>query len=43
MAAPVEIFGIRHHGPGSSRRLVEALAPAEVLIEGPADLSHLLP
>ena len=46
MAAPVEYFGIRHHGPGSTRRLVEALddlAPAEVLIEGPADLSELLP
>lgn len=46
MAAPVSIFGIRHHGPGSARRLVEALdalAPVTVLIEGPADASHLLP
>lgn len=46
MAAQVSLFGIRHHGPGSARRLVEALdvlAPAIVLIEGPADASHLLP
>ncbi len=46
MAAAVSYFGIRHHGPGSARRLVEALdllAPAVVLIEGPADASHLLP
>lgn len=46
MAAPVSYFGIRHHGPGSARRLVDALdalMPAAVLIEGPADASHLLP
>jgi hypothetical protein len=46
MAGKVEIFGIRHHGPGSARRLVEALdalKPAAVLIEGPADCSDLLP
>lgn len=46
MAASVSYFGIRHHGPGSARRLLEALdelQPQEVLIEGPADLSHLLP
>ncbi len=45
MAAPISYFGIRHHGPGSARRLVEALdalAPTVVLIEGPADASHLL-
>ena len=44
--APVEYFGIRHHGPGSARRLVEALdelRPCEVLIEGPSDLSDQLP
>lgn len=42
----VALFGIRHHGPGSARRLVEALdalAAATVLIEGPADASDLLP
>lgn len=46
MTAEVSLFGIRHHGPGSARRLVEALdalQPATVLIEGPADASHLLP
>lgn len=44
--AAVSIFGIRHHGPGSARRLeqaLDALAPAIVLIEGPADASDLLP
>lgn len=46
MAAAVRIFGVRHHGPGSARRLVEALdelRPSVVLIEGPADASDLLP
>lgn len=44
--AGVRFFGIRHHGPGSARRLVQALErlqPRQVLIEGPADLSHLMP
>jgi hypothetical protein len=46
MAPEIRIFGIRHHGPGSARRLVEALdelRPAIVLIEGPSDASDLLP
>jgi len=46
MPAPVEYFGVRHHGPGSVRALENALAelePALVLIEGPADASELLP
>lgn len=46
MPAEVAYFGVRHHGPGSARRLIEALDalhPGEVLIEGPADLSELLP
>lgn len=46
MAAAVHVFGVRHHGPGSARRLIEALdalRPAAVLIEGPADASELLP
>ncbi|GGF24645.1 hypothetical protein GCM10011611_33360 [Aliidongia dinghuensis] len=46
MAGQVFLFGIRHHGPGSARRLVEALdalKPTTVLIEGPADASDLLP
>jgi hypothetical protein len=46
MAGEIFLFGIRHHGPGSARRLVEALdalRPAAVLIEGPSDASELLP
>ncbi|MDA9501380.1 DUF5682 family protein [Bradyrhizobium sp. CCBAU 11357] len=46
MAGQVSLFGIRHHGPGSARRLVDALdalKPVAVLIEGPADASELLP
>ena len=46
MPAEVHYFGIRHHGPGSARALVDALEeinPAQVLIEGPADCSSLLP
>lgn len=44
--AEIAYFGIRHHGPGSARRLVQALdrlQPRQVLIEGPADLSGLMP
>ncbi len=43
--SPVEVFGIRHHGPGSARSLVAALVdyqPDAVLIEGPADADPLL-
>jgi Family of unknown function (DUF5682) len=46
VAADVSYFGIRHHGPGSARRLIEALGalqPTCVLIEGPVDASDLLP
>ena len=46
MAPVPHIFGIRHHGPGSARRLLEALddlRPSIVLIEGPSDASDLLP
>ena len=42
---PVEVFGIRHHGPGSARSLLRALeeySPDAVLIEGPADADPLL-
>lgn len=42
----IHYFGIRHHGPGSARRLLaalEALQPAAVLVEGPADAGELLP
>lgn len=44
--AEIAYFGIRHHGPGSARRLVQALdrlQPRQVLIEGPSDLSDLMP
>ncbi len=46
MPGEIHIFGIRHHGPGSARRLLEALdqlKPAVVLIEGPSDTTPLLP
>lgn len=42
----IHYFGIRHHGPGCSARLVAALdklKPKKVLIEGPADCGELLP
>jgi Family of unknown function (DUF5682) len=46
MGAEIHIFGIRHHGPGSARRLLEALdalRPSLVLVEGPSDASDVLP
>ena len=46
MPAQVTYLGIRHHGPGSARRVVEALEdlqPVEILVEGPIDLSDQLP
>src|SRR5258705_8357607 len=46
MTGQVFLFGIRHHGPGSARRLVQALDdlnPSAVLIEGPSEASELLP
>lgn len=42
----VHIFGIRHHGPGCARALMQALEtlrPDIVLIEGPPDAEELLP
>ncbi|GAB2642756.1 DUF5682 family protein [Prescottella soli] len=44
--AQVRVFGIRHHGPGSTRALLRALdafEPDTVLIEGPADADALVP
>ena len=41
-----QVFGIRHHGPGSARSLLQALEqmqPDVLLIEGPADADALLP
>jgi hypothetical protein len=46
MAAEVQILGVRHHGPGSARTLLRALAefqPDAVLIEGPPDADGLIP
>ncbi|WP_230660593.1 DUF5682 family protein [Psychrobacter sp. I-STPA10] len=42
----IHYLGIRHHGPGSTSRLLKALnelQPDCVLIEGPSDCSELLP
>ncbi|MCW5923365.1 MAG: hypothetical protein KIS77_13555 [Saprospiraceae bacterium] len=42
----IEVFGIRHHGPGSARSLVEALErfrPDLLLLEGPPDAEALIP
>ncbi|MCI5075043.1 DUF5682 family protein [Oricola sp.] len=41
----VTYFGVRHHGPGSARQLLDALEslqPEAVLIEGPSDASPLI-
>jgi hypothetical protein len=41
-----QIFGIRHHGPGSAnslRKALEKLQPDTILIEGPPDAESLLP
>lgn len=41
----VTIYGVRHHGPGCARSIVEAFAaapPAAVLIEGPPDADELI-
>ena len=41
----IQVFGIRHHGPGSARRLLkalEALDPDVLLVEAPADAAVLL-
>lgn len=41
----LKVFGIRHHGPGSARSLVQALEemqPDCILIEGPADAQSAL-
>ncbi|MEO1029120.1 MAG: DUF5682 family protein [Pseudomonadota bacterium] len=46
MPAELHYLGIRHHGPGSARQVIAALEeiePVMVLIEGPSDVSDLLP
>lgn len=45
VVSDVHLFGIRHHGPGSARSLVQALdslQPDVVLVELPADCEHAL-
>ena len=45
-ARTVEVFGIRHHGPGSARSLRAALEeqkPDLILIEGPPEADALVP
>jgi hypothetical protein len=40
IASPLHLFGIRHHGPGSARSLLQALQtlqPDVILIEGPSE------
>jgi uncharacterized protein DUF5682 len=40
------IFGIRHHGPGSARSLravLEQMRPDAILVEGPPDAAEVLP
>src|SRR5262245_36069310 len=42
----LQIFGIRHHGPGSARSLrqaLESLQPDCILVEGPPDAADALP
>lgn len=42
----IHLLGIRHHGPGSCRNVLEALeeiAPDLILLEGPAEAEMLLP
>ncbi len=42
----VNIFGIRHHGPGSARHLLaelEAFQPDMILVEGPPEANDLIP
>jgi len=41
----IHIFGIRHHGPGSARNVLQALEvtkPDIILVEGPPEGSDLL-
>ena len=46
MEESVHLFCIRHHGPGSARSLLAALAALEpdcILVEGPPDAQEVLP
>ncbi|MFI6496236.1 DUF5682 family protein [Nonomuraea typhae] len=42
----IEVFGIRHHGPGSARALqaaLDRLRPDVILVEGPPEADALIP
>lgn len=42
----IHLLGIRHHGPGSCRNVLEylqELQPDLILLEGPAEAETLLP
>ena len=42
----IHLLGIRHHGPGSCRNVLEylqELKPDLILLEGPAEAETLLP
>jgi hypothetical protein len=42
---PIEVLGIRHHGPGSARsvrRALEQLRPSHVVIEGPPEFDDVV-
>ncbi|MEP7289877.1 MAG: DUF5682 family protein [Chloroflexota bacterium] len=46
MAGEVHLFGVRHHGPGSARSVIQALdalKPDVLLVEGPPDAESVLP
>ena len=45
MSGTCQVFGIRHHGPGSAKRLkhaLEAYEPDIILIEGPEEATELI-
>lgn len=46
MSDRLHVFGVRHHGPGSAASLVralDALEPAEILVEGPPEGTGAIP
>lgn len=45
-SSQIHLFGIRHHGPGSARSVLQALQalqPDVILVEGPPDAAEVLP
>lgn len=42
---PIHILGIRHHGPGSARNVLEklkAIKPDMIMVEGPPEITDAL-